>query len=82
MKTDTREMLESITKIYLKRLKELEEIVKVDGITKEVNAELRSIMAHCLSVEKLYIEEASKLASALPGFKERLAKAKVGGSNE
>ena len=80
--TDTRTLLDNITQIYLNRFAELEEIIRQEGITKDVNTELKNIATHCITVEKLLIEEASKLASALPNFKTKLAVARTGEKNE
>jgi phage regulator Rha-like protein len=80
--TSTRTLLDNITLIYLNRFTELEEIIRQDGLTKDVNTELKAIANHCITVEKLLIEEASKLASALPGYKTKLAVARTGERNE
>lgn len=75
--SETRKLLEAITKIYTERFEALQIKIEEQGLTKDAVSELKIITAHCLNVEKLMIDEASKLSSALPEFKIKLLNQKV-----
>lgn len=70
--SETKRLLEEITNLYSTRFSELQEMIRQEGITKEISSELKAITLHCLSVEKLMIEEAAKLGSLLPEIKKNL----------
>jgi hypothetical protein len=75
--SETRKLLDAITKIYTERFEALQLKIEEQGLTKDSVSELKIITAHCLNVEKLLIDEASKLSSALPEFKLKLLNQKV-----